>query len=305
MSKVTLHVLPSQPPMSFSDWSAMPGSIALDGYISGPTKLDLGTKRLNLNHHEGVDRLSTRATCAQVLMVLRMGLLESFTEQLHIFVSDCDEDVCLSVWLLKHPEMATNIVNPVLNRLVSVTDALDSTGGAYPFPASLIALQLQSWVFQPYRIAKKNGLIAKRDAETFHSIIDSVGHRIDRVVMGEVPEFTIDSSYHVVKQYEGWAIIDETKSGGEWRTGFFADGGRAYVAIRSRGPDTYHYVIGKMSEFVSFNVLRIMEALNHAENLKSAADLWGGSDLVGGSPRIHGSHLSPSDLADIVLENLY
>jgi len=72
-------------------------SIALDGYVpEGPIYQppEKGGPRRNFNHHEGVDRLATRSTCAQVYVAIKMGLFECFRERgfphASVYFNDCD-----------------------------------------------------------------------------------------------------------------------------------------------------------------------------------------------------------------------
>lgn len=52
-------------------------SIALDGFVIGETNFDAHKKMANFNHHENVNRLATRSTSAQILMALRLKLIDS------------------------------------------------------------------------------------------------------------------------------------------------------------------------------------------------------------------------------------
>jgi hypothetical protein len=104
----------------------------------------------NFNHHEGVSRLETRATCAQVLLAVRQGFFRRFTGTVHVYVNDCDEDVCLSVFLLRYPHLCQGVINPLLNRLVAMEDMLDSTACSYAYPPEMKSLQTLAWIFAPY-----------------------------------------------------------------------------------------------------------------------------------------------------------
>src|SRR5688572_12720551 len=84
-------------------------SIALDGFVSCGPRYDDLTKHINFNHHEEVDRLATRATCGQVYVALKQGLGELIYpngQDWNVWVNDCDEDVCLSWFLLANPHLA-------------------------------------------------------------------------------------------------------------------------------------------------------------------------------------------------------
>ena len=53
-------------------------SVALDGYISDKPLFDSSGPYANFNHHEFVDRLSTRSTAGQVHIAVKMGLFQTF-----------------------------------------------------------------------------------------------------------------------------------------------------------------------------------------------------------------------------------
>ncbi len=97
---IDLHVDLQTLTMSQFVEQTQPFSVALDGYVRGGPQYDLKGPRVSFNHHEDVDRLATRSTCAQVLMSLRQGLFGRFRDaqgpQAHVWVNDCDEDVCTS-----------------------------------------------------------------------------------------------------------------------------------------------------------------------------------------------------------------
>ena len=62
-------------------------SIAIDGYVNEGPWLNLDSLHANFNHHEGVDRLATRCTAAQLALAVRMGRLVAFfdgTEPVHV-----------------------------------------------------------------------------------------------------------------------------------------------------------------------------------------------------------------------------
>src|SRR5688572_23777180 len=124
---ITLHLEPNTPPLTMEGFvkEYPTNSIAIDGFVSGPPQfVRHGVKRyLNLNHHEGVARLETRATCAQALMMVRQRLFHFFVDgkgspDAQVFANDCDEDVCLTWFVLRHHYLVEPSMNPMLNRLV-------------------------------------------------------------------------------------------------------------------------------------------------------------------------------------------
>ena len=160
------------------------GSIALDGYVSDAPKFKAKGPYMNFNHHEKVDRLATRCTAAQVLMAIRQGFFDSFDSNSNIYINDCDEDVCLSVFLLRNGHLSENIINPILNKLVFMEDMLDTTAGYYPFPTNLPSLEEIYWVFEPYHLFRAEGGINRGKVKEFLEIIESLEKRIKLLIAG-------------------------------------------------------------------------------------------------------------------------
>jgi hypothetical protein len=189
-------------------------------------------------------------------------------------------------------------------------DCLDATAGAYPFPKDLPVLRELAWVFEPYRQFRLSGQLDKKDGPAYRSIIEDVVSRIGRHVTGHGEEIPLDTRYERIGGGAGWTMVKEI--GAQARTGMFADGIQAYVAVRERGPERWAYTVGRMSGFIRFDCQRIFDACNVAEfdhsPLKegllslgpATPDRWGGSEMVGGSPRVEGSRITPEDMAKIV-----
>lgn len=285
-----------------------PYAIALDGYVAAGPWYQADGPRANFNHHEGVDRLATRATCAQVLMAIRQGLFNTFRDEdgprATLHVNDCDEDVCLSVALLRNAHLVAAASNPLVNRIVAMEDALDTTAGAYPFPPDLPVLRELAWVFEPYRRARFTSMLGRhRTPEILASVIADVEHRILRHVTGSggvVEHF--DTRYHVNnmgRMLSDWSCVYEI--GPYARTAMFADGIRAFVSIRNGDHGQSAYTVGRMSPYIPFPVPEILAALNGAEfGTDVPDDCWGGGDMVGGSPRVAGSRLTQDDVIRVI-----
>lgn len=298
---INLIVKSNTSPLSWEEFRAEtdPYSIALDGYVAEGPAFDPSGPWRNFNHHEGVDRLATRATCGQVLMDLRQGLFDLFRDddgpRADVYVNDCDEDVCLSWFLLKHHTLATQSINPLLNRLVHMEDALDTTAGAYPFPKDAVVLREMAWVFEPYRQFRLSGGLGRREANQFTSVITDVEHRILSHITGRGEELPLDLRYDVVGGGKGWSLVEE--HGSMARTGMFADGIRAFVSVRDHGDGRYTYTVGRMSHFIDFPIVDLLAALDKAEG---GEDHWGGGNTIGGSPRVTGSRLTPEQVTAII-----
>ena len=153
-----------------------PFSIALDGFVIGPPLFSSVGPHANFNHHEGVDRLSTRATCSQVLVALKQGLLDTFSvnseAMINIFVNDPDHDTALAVWLMKnHARITSPVHEPYINRLVRMEDLLDVTAGAYPYSIDAVVLKEIAWVFEPYARARSAGKLFKMSGSEMANLI--------------------------------------------------------------------------------------------------------------------------------------
>lgn len=298
---IKLRMEPLRPVMSWEDFCKQvePFSIAIDGYVAAGPRFDGAGPWANFNHHEEVDRLATRATCAQVLIAIRQGLFDCFSNNQMpaaiVYANDCDEDVCTSWFLLNNSHLAEHTINPLLNRLVSVEELMDATAGAYPLPASSPVLEELAWVFEPYRRFRVSGEIDKREARSFEAIVADVGNRIMRYVTGRGEKIPLDTRFEKVFSTSRWSMIREV--GANAKTGMFASGIKAYVSARERTNGRWSYTVGRMSQFINFDVLKILNALSVAEG---EGERWGGGNTIGGSPRASGSRMSPDEVMKIV-----
>lgn len=302
---VWLHVIPRRV-MSWDDFRqiAPPSSIALDGAVFGKPAFDPDGPWLNLNHHEEVDRLGTRATCAQAYISLKQGLLESFraddSQPIHLFVNDPDHDVCTAVWVLaNHQKVTEPNQSWRITRLVNMEDLLDTTAGAFPHNPDATIMKQLAWTFEPYTSARASGALQSMSAAEMGALIEEVCGRITMHVEGRGLEIELDTAFDTLIEGSGWAMIAE--HGAHARTALFTSGVSAFVSVQDLGNGLHKYSIGKMSPFIRFPLERIYDALNEAEGVgPNDSDRWGGGDTIGGSPRSSHSKLSPATVAAIV-----
>jgi hypothetical protein len=278
-------------------------SIALDGYVKGPPKFLIQGPYANFNHHEGVARIATRSTCAQVYFYICLGLLDTFQKsgepQANVYFNDVDQDVCLSCWLLKNYDKLVKLrIDSVLFQLIMFEDILDASAGAYPINPERPMLRKQAWIYEPYTRARTDGSIYHMSKNEMLQILWSVCDRIDSAIAGQSVEIDLDTTFETIGGGDGWQFIIE--EGSYARTKLFSEGVKAYVSLINSREGYYFYTIGKMSPFVKFPVNRIYEALNKAEDLSSPENCWGGSPIIGGSPRKTGSRLSPDKVAKVI-----
>ncbi|HJO92169.1 MAG TPA: hypothetical protein QF753_02110 [Victivallales bacterium] len=279
-------------------------SVALDGFVYGMTRFNAGKCIVNFNHHEEVDRMATRSTCAQVYMALRQGLMESFREngspKLNIFVNDSDQDVSLSVWLLQnHNKISGRKITPLINRLVFSEDILDTTAGAYPFDPNSKLMQELEWIFEPYTKARISfKLFAMNNVEIANTIL-SISSKIDKYCEGKNGLIPLDLRFEKLGGGKNWTLIKEI--GAAARTGLDHTGIRAYISVYKNKNNSFTYSIGKMSQFDKFPIKKLYKALNNIENIPlSSSNSWGGGDIIGGSPRLTGSAIPPKEIEKIV-----
>jgi hypothetical protein len=272
-------------------------SVALDGYVSGEPFLAPGPYR-NFNHHEVVDRSCTSATCEQARRAVLLGLYDLFREngqrRALLHVNDCDQDVCLSTWILMNPDRAAE---PMVRVLSQIEDLLDVSAGTFPMPHESDMLAQVRWVFEPYAHVRPH--IAALDARQMRSTIADVHHRIADFVLGKAGKLPLIGSHQRLGGGEGWVLVQV--EGGQARERLIAEGVRAAVELYGRNGERWLYSLWRRSEYiVGFPVREILDALNRAEGLDERG--WGGADNVGGAPRGRGSALSPADVERVVNE---
>ena len=300
---VKLLMQPGRPPMSWRRFCQIsnPYSIAFASYVNEGPRFDPDGPRMNCNPHEGVDRLATRATCAQTLLAIRQGLFKSFTTdegelRIDAYFNDCDQDVCVTWFLLNQGCLVSNVMSPALNRLVMMEDMLDSTAGAYPFPTHLPLLQKLAWIFEPYTQFRSSGELYKKDPASYTRVVTDVELRIMRYILDGGGTLPLDTRYEVIGSRKHWTIVREI--GAHARTAMFADGINSFISARELPGNAMAYVMGLMSPFIRRPVAKIIAALNDAE--QCGEDRWGGSNTIWGSPRVSGSKLPLSDIIRIV-----
>lgn len=302
------------------------GSIGLDGYVYGRKRFErvvnyqdqiLGVQ--NFNHHEEVDRLATLATCGQVEMALANGIDEAFHDKggrfsAMLFVNDSDQDVCASVWLFRNKHLADSGTNPLISRFVRVANLLDVSAGSHHFNKDLPFLETVNWINDPYSRARITGEVASNDPDVHRRIIDEVGSRIDRYIIGSAGSIPLDYSFETVDKNNSWIMIRE--KGAQARKGAIDQGNNIVISVRDNNPEQVHISFWRRSEWIMCDFPLVIEALNKAELSKlkelqlvegsveslDANSAWGGGNTIFGSPRGIGTKLSLEEIGAIADE---
>lgn len=276
-----------------------PFSIALDGYVGTEPFLELrpnGPYR-NFNHHEVVDRSCTTATCEQARRAVLLGLYDLFRDggqrRAALWVNDCDQDVCLSTWILLNPDRAGE---PLVRVLASIEDLLDMSSGTFPMPHERDLLAEVRWVFEPY--ARSRPRLLAMTADDMRQVISDVHLRIDQFTVGRAGKLALEGEYRRIGGGEWWLVeVDRPQA----RERMVAAGVRAAVEVTGKHGDRWIYSLWRRSEYIVWFPLRdILAALTIAEHAAGGQGAWGGADNVGGSPRPTGSILAPADVERVV-----
>jgi hypothetical protein len=304
------NVRPQQPPISWEQFvkDYPPFSIALDGFVADGPKFqssDEGGPRLNFNHHEGVDRDSTVSTTMQVSIALRTGMLEDFNDCGNPCFTweaiDCDEDVCMSTWQLENIELARPVINLRLNRMVSFVNYQDMFSGLWPMPCEANILREQAFIFYPYRRARLDGTIDRRNPVEFEQIIHSVHSRIREYYAGNGGTMDLKMKYDVIGGGPGWHMIREI--GEHARYALLGDGIKAFISVRERENGNYSYSFCRLSKFITgFPLPYILQRNNEVEGLVDSPHKYGGGTNTGGSPLLAGTPTPPAEMASRVNE---
>lgn len=273
-------------------------SIALDGYVATEPFLEIlptGPYR-NFNHHEVVDRSCTTATCEQARRGVLLGLYDLFRERgrrrATLWVNDCDQDVCLSTWILLNPDRAAE---PLVRVLASIEDLLDMSSGTFPMPHERDLLAEVRWVFEPYSRVRPR-LLQLSAADMRHVIQD-----VHRFTVGRADKLPLEGEYRRIGgDGEWWLVeVDHTQA----RERMVAAGVRAAVEVVGRHENRWTYTVWRRSEYIAwFPVREILDELCKQERVSGGSGRWGGADNVGGSPRPDGSVLSPDVVERVVTE---
>jgi len=302
---IDLHILPRQALTRDEFLEGTPrNSIGLDGVVLGGPFFDESTNHVNFDHHDGVVREATMSTCKQAFFAIKGGLFMGFRQNgkpfAHVYINDPDQDTALAVWELQNHHLLEDVQSiPNINRLISLTDELDITGGSFPRNLREELAEQHGWIFQPYNDLRKSGKLSNADESVMRACIEAVNSRINQYMMNQSGRVQLDGRHEILHESEfGYKIINEI-GGNDARYLLFSQGLESFISLVAERPDGRNvWTVGRRSRYIPFPVTELYDVYNQAEGF-TRQDGWNGSDIIGGSSRMHGSGLKWEDLRDL------
>jgi len=293
-----------------------PRTVFLDGVYCGAPFCDNEAQHYSLDHHAGVVRAFTLATCEQATVMLLQGLpLSSGTWS--VWVNDPDLDSMLAAWvLMNHVELLRDDrrllrdAMPVI-RLEGVIDAhgTDRALLAGLGDATFEAAKARVDQLMEAELRLKG---ARRWMTTdWHEYACDQLERMDRQLL---PEGAIDELLEI--QEAGRAALFNGRIAVllESTLGIYAIEerlkeryGKALGVIALR-VDEDRYTLRLVDAFLPKDLVAVYAALNKADprarTRGSNPNAWGGSGDIGGSPRATGTGLSGEAILAVLADVL-
>lgn len=230
-------------------------TIYLDGVVRGPV-IDSRRNAYSFDHHGDCVRMATLATCQQVRTALELGLDPA---GMVVVLNDLDADASLSLWLLRHPERATEAE---IAELVEQVGFIDAHGPVRTVPELMDALEHPSRETQTVEMLWDDQALIDAWYEEGESALPEPDDAPKIDGFGVTPEGRVE---HVD------AVIGISE--------VYAQGYVAGVLCPPGTEGSTGYFVAKRSDFVPFEVGEFLEAMNERE------EGWGGGSTVGGAPR--------------------
>ncbi len=291
----------------FEDWAqfiagAPEYSIALETLDDAPGHRG---RYVNFDHHAGVVREATMSAAMQAYIAVRQGrLMERWLQKVKrvpVHVWNADQDVCLAAFVLEYHQMLERAEGkPLLRWIVQYNNKIDVCGGLYPVTLDDLVQNHFTWVFEPYRQQRVHGKV-QGDAKLVATTIRLVCDRLLALLNGQAGiapiEARPDILYHSPYNY---AIADE--KGDPLARLVLASSGYtnliSRICTRANGRHTYSIIRGSPYDEDIFDIPRLIEAFQAAED-KPNEKIWGGSSLAAGSDSQLGSSLHWTQIKDI------
>jgi membrane protease YdiL (CAAX protease family) len=293
--------------------SADGGTIFLDGAAEGEPFLDVQRDVYNLDHHDGVVRSFTLATCEQAAVLVLRGL-DLQAREWTVWANDPDLDTVMAIWvLLNHMRLREEgaVIRRRVLPLLRLEGCID-VHGLERLELCGFTPQLEQETFARLETlrtreteARQTGRWAEID---FLSYAVGLLHQID-VLVYEPGELTDE---HRVEE-----LARTELSSGRFAVACRADEGvyeverslrRLYgqrLGVIVLQKDDRTYTVRQVDPFLPASLGRLYEQLNLVDPQaggRSSGNRWGGSEEIGGSPRKSGTALSPREILAVLQE---
>lgn len=285
-------------------------TIFLDGAAAGEPFMDHERQVYNLDHHEGVERSITLATCEQALIMVRKGLnLKEKNWVIHS--NEPDLDTIFAIWLLlnhMHISPERSHVFSEIVPLVRLEGIIDSLGLEHTdllaFPAELYEKTRRKLerLREDELLLKKEGRWNDVDATAYTcSMLKKLDNIIFRVSDFRDFKGVVEIARAEITRFDT-AVIYHCDMGiyelEEYLTRLY--GKKPTFIFLQR--DRRNYTVRKGDMFSPLKTERIYEILNAFDPAVSGHDpenRWGGSTDIGGSPRATGTALPASRIMEL------
>ncbi|MCB1166020.1 MAG: hypothetical protein KDK37_04435 [Leptospiraceae bacterium] len=286
-------------------------TIYLDGAAQCEPFMDHERQVYNLDHHDGVERSFTMATCEQALVLVRKGLNLSDKKWL-IWANDPDLDTVLAIWILlnhMHLRKGDTPVYRAIVPLIRVEGIIDGLGLEYqdivglPKNQHKDVMQRIDFLREDERRIKSEG---RWDEIDFATYTRKLLNRIDEMFfrpedfkdfkgLEELARAELDANNSVIVYRSDMGIYEME----DYLNKVY--GSRPAILLLRKGDGIY--TIRKSDLFFPLEMERVYRFLNHDDpnvSGRNRENRWGGSQEIGGSPRMSGTGLHPSDIVRVI-----
>lgn len=260
---------------------------------------------VHFDHHAGVVREVTMSAAMQAYLAVRQGrLMQKWLQYrcpIPVYVWNADQDVCLAIFILEYHELLEPLhADPLLRWIVQFNNKIDVCGGLYPVDLTEVVRNHFTWVFEPYHRQRMHGKTLG-DGGLVKQTIRQVCDRLEDLLLGRAGTAPITARPEILYTSPHGFIIADEKGDPSSRLVLAAQGYTNLISLictRPNGRFTYSVIRGSPYDEDVFQVTRLIEAFQAAEDLPSAR-IWGGSNMAAGSDSEMGSSLPWTRLRDI------
>jgi hypothetical protein len=260
--------------------------------------------RVHFDHHVGVIREVTMSAAMQAyIAVLQGGLMGRWLQHrcpVPMYVWNADQDVCLTAFVLEyHQLLERSEGTPLLRWIVQYNNKVDVCGGIYPVNLDELVRNHFTWVFEPYRNQRMHGKVQGDDALVIDTIHQVCARLLD-LVHGKAGISPITAEPEILYRSPCGFVIADEKGDPNSRLVLASQGHTnliSLVSVRQSGRYTYSVIRGSPYDEDVFQVMRLIEAFQAAEDMPDR--IWGGSNLAAGSDSEFGSSLHWTQIRDI------